>query len=109
MISKLGQPTYLRIVATTRCNLSCSYCHREGDDLNGGQLNSFYLKKCLKIAATKGIRKFKFLGGEPLLRKDLAEIIEYLRDNSSNSDISIITAGVVPIRLIDKVFAKAIK
>lgn len=97
-------PTYLRVVATDKCNLSCSYCHGEGDNTGGGQLERETLMKCLRIAADKGVRKFKFLGGDPLVRRDLPEVIASLRGVAPRADISLITAGSQKAEKVDAVF-----
>lgn len=91
--------TYLRIVATTRCNLACGYCHMEGDAHRDGtpfELTGPDLALCLEVAAAAGIQKFKFLGGEPLLRGDLCDQVRGLRAVAPRADLSVITAGVVP-------------
>lgn len=100
------RPTYLRVVATTRCNLACSYCHMEGDPHQQGsahELPGELLARCLAVAAAAGVEKFKFLGGEPLLRADLAEQVRALRALAPGADLSVITAGVLPTRLLDRV------
>lgn len=101
----MSHPTYLRIVATTRCNLSCSYCHGEGDTSHKGELAHDTLIRCLEVAATKGIRKFKFLGGDPLIRSDLPDIIAKLRNIAPDADISLITAGSQRANKVDNVFS----
>ncbi len=93
-------PTYLRVVATTRCNLRCGYCHMEGDPHLAGtasELPTARLIASLHAAALAGVKKFKFLGGEPLLRRDLPAVIAALRAVAPDADISLITAGAVPV------------
>lgn len=93
-------PTYLRVVATTRCNHHCDYCHMEGDPHRPGtsaELPTADLVGSLRAAALAGVKKFKFLGGEPLLRRDLPAVIAALRTYAPDADVSIITAGVVPV------------
>lgn len=93
-------PTYLRVVATTRCNYRCGYCHMEGDPHVAGtapELPAGHLIASLHAASLAGVKKFKFLGGEPLLRKDLPVVIAALRAVAPDADISVITAGAVPV------------
>ncbi len=93
-------PSYLRVVVTTRCNHRCGYCHMEGDPHAPGtaaELDTARLVACLEAAAYAGVRKFKLLGGEPLLRRDLPQVIAALRAVAPDSDISVITAGAVPV------------
>jgi cyclic pyranopterin phosphate synthase len=66
----------LRVSLTPKCNLSCIYCHREGENVPGGPLSSAEIAEVLRVAAGFGIRSIKFTGGEPLLRPDLIEIVK---------------------------------
>jgi cyclic pyranopterin phosphate synthase len=66
----------LRISLTPRCNLSCIYCHREGEKAPQGPLSATEIAEVLRVAAGFGIRSVKFTGGEPTLRPDLIEIIK---------------------------------
>lgn len=100
-------PTYLRTVVTTACPLSCDYCHMEGDPHQAGtarKLESDVLDACLQVAAAVGIRKFKFLGGEPLVRRDLPARIERLRALAPSADLSIITSGVAAVSTVEDLF-----
>lgn len=66
----------LRLSVTTRCNLRCFYCHREGLD-DSVELSADYYRVLFKVASKLGIEKLKITGGEPLLRSDLERIISY--------------------------------
>ncbi len=103
-IQPLRPVRYLRVVLTARCNLSCSFCHMEGDPgiegLQGG-LATEDLQRLLLAAAGVGVRKLKFLGGEPLLRADLPKILRPLRNAFPELDLSLITAGAVPSERLD--------
>src|SRR5690349_8152598 len=97
-------PTYLRVVITTRCPLACSYCHMEGDPAVPGHENGLSTEDwCLLLHAAldSGIRKLKFLGGEPLVRRDLPAIVRSLRARDPTVDLSVITAGAVPRHMLD--------
>jgi cyclic pyranopterin phosphate synthase len=65
----------LRVSLTPQCNLSCIYCHREGEKSPEGPLSATEIAEVLRVAAGFGIRSVKFTGGEPMLRPDLIEII----------------------------------
>jgi cyclic pyranopterin phosphate synthase len=65
----------LRISLTPKCNLSCIYCHAEGEKLQKEQMSSDEIREILRIAAGFDIKSVKFTGGEPTLRTDLLEII----------------------------------
>ncbi|MFA6332397.1 MAG: GTP 3',8-cyclase MoaA [Methanoregula sp.] len=67
--------TNIRISITKQCNLSCIYCHREGERSPQDQLSLEEIAEILRVSAGFGIRSVKFTGGEPLLRPDLTDII----------------------------------
>ena len=66
----------LRVSLTPKCNLSCIYCHREGEKAPEDPLTAAEIAEVLRVAAGFGIRSVKFTGGEPMLRPDLIEIIK---------------------------------
>ena len=101
-------PTYLRIVVTTDCSLKCAFCHMEGDPAQDGQRGGpsiDVLQSLVAAAYQEGIRKFKLLGGEPLLRPDFPKLVAALRSVAPDGDLSIITAGVVPLHRLLEAFA----
>ena len=59
---------------TYRCNLNCPYCYI-GDERNKQELTSDEWKDVIKQIPIYGI--ITLVGGEPLLRKDFDEILEY--------------------------------
>jgi GTP 3',8-cyclase len=69
---------YLRISMTDNCNLRCFYCMPEEDYeftpasrlMQAGEIESL-----AKIFVSQGVNKIRLTGGEPLVRKDAAEII----------------------------------
>lgn len=97
-------PSYLRVVATTRCNNRCAYCHGEGEKRKGRskELPLPLLAACLRVAARAGVRKLKLVGGEPFLRQDLPELIAGVRRQQPELDISVITAGIVDTKPLDR-------
>jgi cyclic pyranopterin phosphate synthase len=75
----------LRISLTPKCNLSCIYCHREGEKASEGPLTAAEIAEVLRVAAGFGIRSVKFTGGEPMLRPDLIEIIKSVPEGMESS------------------------
>lgn len=82
ILDKFGRKhDYLRISLTERCNLRCFYCMPE----EGVQLRekSVFMSSEEVIAIAKnfvdlGITKIRLTGGEPLVKKDVGNIIEAL-------------------------------
>ena len=92
----------LRISVTDRCNFRCRYCmpkeifSREYEFLARDLLLSFEeLTRLTKIAVGVGVEKVRITGGEPLLRKDLEQLIEMLGAVDGLHDITLTTNGVL--------------
>ena len=66
----------IRVSLTPKCNLSCIYCHKEGENSPKEQLSAEDIAEILRVAAKFEIRSVKFTGGEPLLRPDLVRIVQ---------------------------------
>jgi len=82
----------LRISLTPKCNLSCIYCHREGEQSPEEQIPAEEIAEILRVAAKFEIRSVKFTGGEPLLRQDLLEIV---RSVPAGMESSLTTNGTL--------------
>jgi cyclic pyranopterin phosphate synthase len=82
----------LRISLTPKCNLSCIYCHREGEQSPQEQIPAEEIAEILRVAAKFEIRSVKFTGGEPLLRQDLLEIV---RSVPAGMESSLTTNGTM--------------
>jgi GTP 3',8-cyclase len=100
---RLGRPvTDLRVSVTDRCNLRCTYCMpRElfGPDhafLPREELLSFEeLERLVAVFARLGVRKVRLTGGEPLLRRDLADLVAGLRAIDGIEDLALTTNGTL--------------
>ena len=92
----------LRVSLTDRCNLRCTYCMpAEGLEWlpTEDTLTTSEVVRLLRIAVDDlGITKVRFTGGEPLLRRDLAEIIasaaSLRTDEGVPPDIALTTNGL---------------
>ncbi|MDD5009234.1 MAG: 12,18-didecarboxysiroheme deacetylase [Syntrophorhabdaceae bacterium] len=64
---------------TKRCNLRCIHCYAlaEGEDYKGNELSTEEGKRLIDDLAQFGVPVILFSGGEPLLREDLPELIDY--------------------------------
>ncbi|WP_207495728.1 GTP 3',8-cyclase MoaA [Aridibaculum aurantiacum] len=72
---------YLRISITDNCNLRCFYCMPDEDHAVTASTNLMQVEEIDQIAKTfvsLGVTKIRLTGGEPLVRKDAAKIIEQL-------------------------------
>ncbi len=86
LLDGLGRPLRdLRISVTDRCNFRCSYCmpkevfDRGHPYLPHSALLRFEeITRLARIFVAHGVRKIRLTGGEPLLRKDLEQLVEQL-------------------------------
>ena len=93
MKDKLGREMdYLRISLTDKCNLNCVYC--KGGSEHTKELSCGQIIKIVKAFACCGIRKVRLTGGEPLLRSDITEIIESIKEIDGIEKIVLTTNGV---------------
>jgi cyclic pyranopterin phosphate synthase len=99
MIDQFGRKIeYLRISVTDKCNLRCVYCMpMEGLDwLKRESILSFEeIADIVRIMGPMGLRKVRFTGGEPLVRKDLPQLVEMVRKIPEIEDISLSTNAIL--------------
>ena len=87
----------LRVSVTDRCNLRCTYCMPEDVTfLDKAELLTFEeIAHFVGVAAGLGIDKVRLTGGEPLMRRDLEEIVHAVNDAISLKYITLITHGAM--------------
>lgn len=88
----------LRISVTDRCNIRCYYCmpEREVDFVPRAEILTFEeIERFVRIAVTLGITKVRLTGGEPLLRKDLPELVRRIAAIPGVRDMALTTNGVL--------------
>lgn len=93
---------YLRISLTERCNLRCTYCMPENGVILTPKAHLMTAQEVYEIASTfvsLGVDKIRLTGGEPLVRKDAAQIIRKLAELPV--ELSLTTNAVIVDRFID--------
>lgn len=94
----------LRMSVTPRCNYACFYCDplREGAKDPVGTVSVADVDVILTAAVELGIESVRFTGGEPLLRRELPEMIELAKRKHGVEDVAVTTnASVLARRLPD--------
>lgn len=91
----------LRISVIDQCNLRCTYCMPKeifGDDypfLPESELLDFdEIARLAKTFAQLGVNKIRLTGGEPLMRRNLHQLIEKLTRIDGINDIALTTNGI---------------
>ncbi len=87
---------YLRLSITDRCNFRCRYCmppqgvpkRRHADILTYEEIVAF-----TEAAVATGVSRVRITGGEPLVRRDCAELVAKLAALDGIRDLSLTTNG----------------
>ena len=95
----LGRPLKnLRVSVTDRCNLRCSYCMPEAEYVwlpRGDILHFEEISTLVDAFARAGVDRIRLTGGEPLLRRDLPELIGMIACKPAIRDLALTTNGVM--------------
>ena len=89
--------TDLRISVTDRCNLRCTYCmplevtFKPREEL----LTYEEITRVARVAAGLGIRTIRLTGGEPLLRRALAQLVRQLVAVPGLTEVALTTNGLL--------------
>jgi cyclic pyranopterin phosphate synthase len=98
-VDTLGRPLRnLRLSVTDRCNLRCQYCMPEEEYvwLPRGDLLTFEeIRTLVEVFTGLGVDKLRLTGGEPLLRRDLPELVTLLAGLPGVRDLAMTTNGVL--------------
>jgi len=101
MTDRLDRPLRdLRLSVTDRCNFRCRYCMPEeifGPDFRflpqQKLLTLSELERLTRIFVSLGVEKVRITGGEPLVRKDIGEVIRRIHRIEGVKDIAVTTNG----------------
>lgn len=75
-------PKEIIIEINTECNQSCYFCYNRGFNDKKNQMDTQKIKSVIKEASDLGIEAVRISGGEPLLKKELADILKYIKDSN---------------------------
>jgi len=102
----------LRVSVTDKCNFRCTYCMpAEGLEwLPRSEVLSFEeIERLVRVLARMGVREVRLTGGEPLVRRDLPELVRMLSAVPGVEDLSLTTNGVLLDRLAGPLVAAGLK
>ncbi|WP_246580568.1 GTP 3',8-cyclase MoaA [Deinococcus aestuarii] len=117
LLDRLNRPLRdLRVSVTDRCNLRCTYC-MPAEVFGPGyaflprtELLSFEeIERLSRVFVELGVRKLRITGGEPLLRRDLPELIGRLTRLEGVEDVALTTNGLLLPRLAADLKAAGLK
>jgi GTP 3',8-cyclase len=88
----------LRLSVTDRCNLRCSYCMPEAEYVwlpREDILHFEEIEQLVDVFTRLGVDKVRLTGGEPLLRRDLPDLVARLARRPAIRDLAMTTNGVL--------------
>src|SRR5215467_1731484 len=88
----------MRISITDKCNFRCTYCMpAEGLPwLKKAEILSYEeIERIARVAVSLGIEQIRLTGGEPLVRRDVPELVRQLRTIEGLRSLSITTNGIL--------------
>ena len=87
----------LRVSVTDRCNFACLFCMPEKDKISWIPkeeiLNFSEIERIVGVLASLGIQKVRITGGEPLIRRDLEELVDSLTSIDGIQSVDMTTNG----------------
>ncbi|HUJ11079.1 MAG TPA: GTP 3',8-cyclase MoaA [Verrucomicrobiae bacterium] len=105
--------TYMRISVTDRCNERCAYCLPHDvtvEWLPKGQILTYEeILRVARVATSLGVTKFRVTGGEPLVRKNVAEFIGELNKLPGVTDIGLSTNATLLAPLAHQLRAAGVR
>lgn len=99
LVDRIGRSfDYIRIAVNERCNLRCRYClPEEGIDFQPEEhlLTSAEIIRVIRLLAPCGVRKIRFTGGEPLLHREIVELVEAASSTPGVGSVHLTTNGLL--------------
>nr|WP_246746749.1 GTP 3',8-cyclase MoaA [Agrobacterium burrii] len=94
MVDPFGRAiTYLRVSVTDRCDFRCTYCMSEHMTFlpKKDLLTLEELDRLCSVFITRGVRKLRLTGGEPLVRKNIMSLVRNLGRHVRNGTLDELT------------------
>ncbi len=85
---------YLRISLTELCNLRCRYCMPEEGVCKKSHeemMTQEEIITAVKVASKLGVTKIRLTGGEPLVKKDIVQLVSRIKEINSIEEVCITT------------------
>ena len=98
-----GYPYVIKLDIIDTCNLKCRMCYAKN---KGQEVPLDNLLHILKQIGNVPIR-LDLLGGEPLLRKDIAELIRFAKSNTGIQEVVLYTNGTLATQRLTRELADA--
>lgn len=115
MIDPFGRAvTYLRVSVTDRCDFRCTYCMAENMTFlpKKDLLTLEELNRLCSAFISKGVRKIRLTGGEPLVRKNIMflvrELGQHVKDGTLD-ELTLTTNGSQLAKYADELYDSGVR
>ncbi len=97
----------MRVSVTECCNLKCNYCMPQNfKTVSENNMLSFDdIVKICDVSSELGISKIKITGGEPLVRKNVTQLVKRIKAETGIKSVTMTTNGVLIEELFDEICA----
>jgi cyclic pyranopterin phosphate synthase len=114
MIDGFGRRvSYVRLSVTDRCDFRCRYCMAEDMHFRpSDELMSFHeIETLVDLLVERGVTKLRLTGGEPLVRRDILDLVERLgaRIGRGLDELTLTTNGSQLARAAEHMFASGVR
>jgi radical SAM protein with 4Fe4S-binding SPASM domain len=113
---QLDFPQDIYVHLTNNCNLKCPYCYNKTDretkielekiGMVAPTMSTDELKHLIGRLIECGVRRILFTGGEPLMRPDALELIEFARSKSDTVNLELLTNAILITDEVAEVLCK---
>ncbi|MBU0547650.1 MAG: glycosyltransferase [Candidatus Omnitrophica bacterium] len=86
------RPEFIILDITHRCNLKCNICEIRKDK-PAGEYTLEEIENLIKEAIDWGVKEFVLSGGEPFVREDIFEILDFVKERGYR--IGVLTNGIM--------------
>jgi len=93
-------PVILNWAVTGKCNLRCKHCYGSYGRVQNEELSFEDARKLVDEAKKLGTRRMTLEGGEPLVRPDICELVDYIY--SKGIEMSLCTNGLLLPKFVDR-------
>ncbi|RWE79652.1 GTP 3',8-cyclase MoaA [Mesorhizobium sp.] len=106
--------TYLRVSVTDRCDFRCTYCMAEDMTFlpKSDLLTLDELSRLCSVFIAKGVRKIRLTGGEPLVRKNIVQLVRAVGqhiERGALDELTLTTNGSQLARYADDLYACGVR
>jgi len=96
-MEKIKNVDYLRLSITDRCNLNCLYCTplEKKEFLTHDEILRYEeMARLVNVFSRLGVKKVRVTGGEPLMKKNITDLVRMLKEIKDIEEVAMTTNGV---------------